>query len=648
MVDDGQWMSFLGVFLMTITLVLSSTGLAAPWWTGEAEKNGYPITTEATLWVSATSWYDVPEDANHYGCSGPCDRTKVGRVRLITACQSWLDFCSEARDVCGGPPTPAPIVGGPPPRPMASPPAPPPPPVPYRRGPTLPPPDLPVQEEKGGTLTTTRTFAPTVTRTTTTTTVTTITTPPLIPMPLTTAPILAPLRCPGFVRQNFIDAEYTPWELAWSMDSSIVQALYAQLNLAMTYIPVVFYAQRPTIVETIRLFWEVLVKRNKHPRWLWQYERDWCPSAPAEALFHWLVQEENKWTYALASEAMRPPNNLVIPDDDFGDERVKEAWEVHVGLRRTTPAPILEEGSQAWHIWDATRKNDDGPAFVAPIDPQDENVVNTGETPTRYRQAPQMTFASCQKAIFESDLAPMPWYERLQPCKLRDSCIKLWAVRGGVVLQLLFALLHTGPSCLSFIGAGTRYGVRFPPTLEVSLAGAGFFVLLIAIVLAITVELPDGSEPPVKLGGLGFGCTVASAVCCLLAIVFGKKASGVVKKTKVQAIQEEEQRKNPVPVKTSLKDLGLEDRSVVTNEMMLSAPDEDMRAVTNASMPRSSMRTSISAPPSPMLALPPPSSPDVLALPPGSPMTAGTMSPMGTQPRIAWGTKAERMMALQA
>lgn len=640
MVGYGQWISFLGVFLMVMAIVLSGLGLAAPWWVGEGVKNEYPVVTEASLWVSATTWYDVPEAKDHFACTGACDRTKVGRVRLITSCKAWSDFCPGARTSCGQPPGPAPFVGAPAPPPPATPPPAPPPPTIFRTGPTLPPPGRPSDDPQGLYPTTTITYIPTTTRTFTTTTVTTRTTPPLTPLPMTTRQMLRPTECSTPTDDEFAAAEYTAWELAWTMDYAIIEAIYYELNHAMTLVPIAFIQQRATVVEQVRLFWEVLVGRNAFPLWLWQYERDWCPSAPAEALHYWLTEIENKWTLDLALQAMKPPT-VTIGDDKLTDGPLKEAWEIHVGLRRTTPAPDIEEGSQPWHVYEAERNPDAGLPDVPTIPPQDKNVVVKAETPTRYRRPPQMTFASCQKAFYEGEMSgPTPWQEALEPCGLKDSCNKIWAIRAALLLQLLFGLFHTAPSCLSFIGAGTRFGVRFPPELEMYLAGGSVVVLLTALGLAFMLGMPEeGVDPPLELSGFGFSCGVAALVCCLGALVCSKMATGVAKTEKVLQMREEEKRANPIPVKTSLRHLPDVGKVQVTPEMMGGATDDELRLM-SLSQSNNGRKAQMALPPS---------------SPTGSQLAlTGPTSPTGSVPSptsgrmIAWGTKTEMQIAMQA
>lgn len=641
MVSYGQWISFIAVACTVAAMAFSGVGLASPWWIGEASRNGYPITTQANLWVTSTSWYEVPEESRHFGCTDACDRTKFGRLRMITACQAWEEVCPKARSACGAPPGPAPIVGGPAPPPPATAPPEPPSSTPYPHAPTLPPPDMP---EEARLTTTTTTFLVSTVTTETTTSFTTRTTEALTPMPMTTRPFLNPEGCPFPTQAQIDTAAYTEWEEAWSMDVGIITTLYFELNLVMTRIPAVLFAQRPTTIEQVRLFWEVLVQRNGYPEWMWQYERDWCPSIPSVALHDWFIHPDNYWTYELAKTSMKPPD---VPESYFPeitDGYMKEAWEIQLGLRRTTPAPILEEGSQAWHAFAETINNPNpGPPDIGKMPPQDNNVVIKAEKPIRFRGEPQMTFASCQKAIYDGEQGPPHWLSLLSRCKLRTSCDLIWAIRSGVMLQVLLGLLFTAPSCLGFIGAGTRFGIRFPPAFELYLAGGSFGLLVVVVCLSFSVQLPEDADPPLKLQGFGFGCGIISMCCCFGALVFSKLATGVDDAEKALKAKEKAARQDPVPVKAP-------------PARIAPAPPDPVAAA----LPPTSPMAALPSPGSTgMLALPSQGSAGTLALPsPASPAmglpspssTCGSMgrSPNGGQRTLAWGTKAEMQIAMQA
>jgi len=540
----------MGVAIMMIALILTGVGLAMPWWTNIDDSGEYPTVAEASLWVNVITTYAAPEETVHYGCSGPCDRTMNGKIRVVTQCESWEELCSAARFACDFPQEQALLderenalvaaaaaaedTGSVPTALPSFPPAPTPPPVPFLSPPTLPPVDL-SEEEKEATSTKVFTTTFTSTLTSTSTSFTTHTTPPLTVYPGTTRPFLRPNECPMMMNDEFVAAEYTEWELAWSLQYKTVVGLYQSLNRAMAQIPARLFAQRPTMIEQVRLVWEAFVERSTYPNWLWQYGKNWCPSAPAESLHYWLTLPENKWTLDLVQQALIPPDVIHFRADVCRDDScMKEAWEAQTGVLFTTHAPLLEEGSGAAAAYQAQYATTTLPniKFSEDVDVAVQETSSNGIS-----LAPSMSFATCQKARSEGGEALEQWHEGLNPCDVGETCNKLWAVRFGLFLHILLGLIHSAPSCLSFISSGQRFASRVPPQVEFLCALCSAGVLTVAIAIAVYIGIPDKSDGGLDIRGPGFNCTVAAMLLCLASAGLASMAKGAAEAEEVIALQ---------------------------------------------------------------------------------------------------------------
>jgi len=237
--------------------------------------------------------------------------------------------------------------------------------------------------------------------------------------------------------------EYTPWELAFELRYQVNAAIYLSLNRALADIPYKLFWQRPTTAEQVRLIWEAFVERSAYPEWLSQYNKDFCPSAPAERLHAWLYQPENKWTRSLVLQALEPPD---IKPASWTDAGVREAWEKQVGGLPTTAKPLWERDDGSIYggiyittttLWEGTMQ----PSIPLP-------AFETSED--RFQQPPSMSVASCQKARSDGGTDVPEWHEEMGACDVVPMCTKIWAVRAGLILQLAWAWApRCRPACPS-------------------------------------------------------------------------------------------------------------------------------------------------------------------------------------------------------
>jgi len=362
----------------------------------------------------------------------------------------------------------------------------------------------------------------TTTRTYTTSTVTTMTTPEPTAYPFTTRAFLRPNYCALQARDTFLAADYTDWELNWDLEYKILAALYLNLNRAMVNIPARFFQQRPTMIEQVRLMWEVMVERSASPYWLWQYGKNWCPSAPAESLHFWMTTAANRWTYELAQEGMRPPS---INPQAMTDWALKEAWEMQTGLTPTTPKPLFESGSAAAATYDSNFATTTLPDVS--FGQQFSNLAEPIQSKDSSQDAPQMSLATCQKARSDGGQNLPQWNEEVPPCAFGETCTKLWIIRGGLMVHGLLGLSYAAPSCLTFVGSGQRFATRFPPQLEFVCALVSALGLMASTAVAMYMGLPE--DQGLRLNGMGFSCTIAALMLCLVSACISSTAKKLLR-----------------------------------------------------------------------------------------------------------------------
>jgi len=335
-------------------------------------------------------------------------------------------------------------------------------------------------------------------------------------LPPVFAPQLGPRWCPALSDAERLQAAYTQWELHWSLSRQVVLEIDKQLNRVFSQIPPMYFAQRPTTAERVRLVWEVLVARCGPGEWL--HEHGPCPSAPGSALFGWFHRDEQAVLKRLALQFLEPPHMVPPSFSDCGLKVAWESWEEEMRLygrvvsrrQRTTPPPL----SLTPHP---------SPPDEPPADAPAPSLL----------AGPFLSFAQCHQAGYSPAGNPYGnlWQSGHDPCSLASSCDKLWVVRAGLLAAMVLGLAHTIPASLSFCGSEQRSVLRLAPSLGVYLSSGTFFLLAVAEVSALTVSTPQG------LNGAGFGCTTAAVVLSFFGACLSKVGSEIAKAESPHAVK---------------------------------------------------------------------------------------------------------------
>jgi hypothetical protein len=99
---------------------------------------------------------------------------------------------------------------------------------------------------------------------------------------------------------------------------------------------------------------------------------------------------------------------------------------------------------------------------------------------------------------------------------MKDTCIKLNIIRGGIIFSTVIAFCFLLPSCISFTGSENRSSLRFKPWIGLVLGVATAVGLGVALICAIMVQgrVPfagdEGEDRHQHLNGQGFIMSVVA------------------------------------------------------------------------------------------------------------------------------------------